>query len=180
MFCVQYWTVILQVPDSTSYLNNTVAIHMSDDDLLLIGLGYPSNFGLSCAAVTSRSATTLAACVLLIYGFVEFLVQDRITVNGGLGWDGEVCLVDEKGDAIKTYRWAATADDDPAELAARMRWQLATTLRQTPHLQVGIVQDGAPEMWKSDAGPVAFAKGRRTRGGLARSYRPAPSDGALG
>jgi hypothetical protein len=39
--------------------------------------------------VTSRSATTLAACVLFLYGLVEFLVQDRITVNAGLGWDGE-------------------------------------------------------------------------------------------
>lgn len=70
-----------------------------------------------------------------------------ITVNWRMAYIGTVCLVDEHGDAIKTYRWAATAADDPAELTARMGWQLATILRQAPQLAVGIVQDGAPEMW---------------------------------
>jgi len=70
-----------------------------------------------------------------------------MAVNWRMAYVGTVCLVDEHGDAIKTYRWAATAADDPAELTARMGRQLATILQQAPHLQVGIVQDGAPEMW---------------------------------
>ena len=70
-----------------------------------------------------------------------------MAVNWRMAYVGTVCLVDEHGDAIKTYRWATTAADDPAELTARMGWQLATILQQAPHLQTGIVQDGAPEMW---------------------------------
>lgn len=68
-------------------------------------------------------------------------------VNWRMAYIGTVCLVDKDGEAIKTYRYAATAADDPQQLTERMGWQLATLLEQAPHLEVGIVQDGAPEMW---------------------------------
>jgi hypothetical protein len=68
-------------------------------------------------------------------------------VNWRMAYVGTVCLVDKDGEAIKTYRYAATAADDPQQLTERMGWQLATLLEQSPHLTVGIVQDGAPEMW---------------------------------
>lgn len=70
-----------------------------------------------------------------------------MTVAWRMAYVGTVCLVDARGDAIKTYRWAATAADGPTVLTARMGWQLAKILQQAPHLTLAIVQDGAPEMW---------------------------------
>lgn len=70
----------------------------------------------------------------------------RFEVNWRMAYVGTVCLVDENGDAIRTYRYAASASDDPAELVRRMQAQLASVLRQAS-LSVAIVQDGAPEMW---------------------------------
>jgi hypothetical protein len=68
-------------------------------------------------------------------------------VNWRMAYIGTVCLVDEQGEALKTYRFACPAADDPTKLTDRMRWQVETILRQAPHLVAAIVQDGAPEMW---------------------------------
>lgn len=68
-------------------------------------------------------------------------------VNWRMAYIGTVCLVDEHGEALRTYRFACTAADDPTKLTERMRWQAETILRQAPHLVAAIVQDGAPEMW---------------------------------
>lgn len=68
-------------------------------------------------------------------------------VNWRMAYVGTVCLVDEYGDALKTYRFACTAADDPTTLTERMRWQVETILRRARHLVPAIVQDGAPEMW---------------------------------
>ena len=70
-----------------------------------------------------------------------------IEVNWRMAYVATVCLVDENGEALRTYRYAATADDDAAKLAQRMQYQLHSILGRAPELQVGVVQDGAPEMW---------------------------------
>jgi hypothetical protein len=81
-------------------------------------------------------------------------------VNWRMAYIGTVCLVDKDGEAIKTYRYAGTAADDPQELIERMGWQLASLLEQAPRLNVGIVQDGAPEMWSAMRGLLQRLRSR--------------------
>jgi hypothetical protein len=68
-------------------------------------------------------------------------------VNWRMAYVATVSVVDEDGETLRTVRYAATADDEPARLAQRMQHQLRSLLRRAPELVVGIVQDGAPEMW---------------------------------
>jgi hypothetical protein len=70
-----------------------------------------------------------------------------MAVNYRMAYVATVCVVDEHGEALKTYRYAATACEDPTLLAERMQGQVRSILAQRPELHVGIVQDGAPEMW---------------------------------
>jgi hypothetical protein len=70
-----------------------------------------------------------------------------IDVNYRMAYVGTVSIVDAQGHAIETRRYAAPACDDPATLARRMSSDVRALLRRCPTLNVGIVQDGAPEMW---------------------------------
>jgi hypothetical protein len=64
-----------------------------------------------------------------------------------MAYVGTVCWVDADGEALGTIRYAAPACDDPRELVEKMAADVAMALKRRPGLQVGIVQDGAPEMW---------------------------------
>lgn len=68
-------------------------------------------------------------------------------INWRMAYVGTVCFVDEYGNAVHTIRYAAAACDDPRELVGRMTLDLAAALKTRPNLPIGIVQDGAPEMW---------------------------------
>lgn len=68
-------------------------------------------------------------------------------INWRMAYVGTVCFVDENGDALATKRYAAAACDDPRELVEQMTADVAAALRRRPELNVGIIQDGAPEMW---------------------------------
>jgi len=70
-----------------------------------------------------------------------------IDVNFRMAYVGTVSIVDAQGDALATRRYAAPACDDPAPLVDRMRTDVRALLRRCPTLSVGIVQDGAHEMW---------------------------------
>jgi len=70
-----------------------------------------------------------------------------IDVNFRMAYVGTVSIVNEHGEAIITRRYAAPACDDPAPLVARMMADVRAAVRRQPSLNVGIVQDGAPEMW---------------------------------
>jgi hypothetical protein len=70
-----------------------------------------------------------------------------MAVNYRMAYVATVCVVDKHGEALKTYRYAAAACEDPALLAERMQGQVRSILTQRRELHVGIVQDGAPEMW---------------------------------
>ena len=50
---------------------------------------------------------------------------------------------------MTTRRYAAPASDDPSELVARMCADVEAAMKQAPQLEVGIVQDGAQEMWNA-------------------------------
>jgi hypothetical protein len=64
-----------------------------------------------------------------------------------MAYVGTVSYVDANGDALAVRRYAAPACDDPALLAAQMQKDVRAALRREPKLVVGVVQDGAPEMW---------------------------------
>ena len=74
-------------------------------------------------------------------------VPAPMAVNWRMAFVGTVTLVDKHSEAIAVTRYASTAEDDPSSLTARMRRQVDRALQQSPGLQMGIVQDGAPEMW---------------------------------
>jgi len=64
-----------------------------------------------------------------------------------MAYVGTVSFVDENGEALSTRRYAAADCDDPRELVEQMVADVRAALRRRPLLHVGIVQDGAPEMW---------------------------------
>jgi len=64
-----------------------------------------------------------------------------------MAYVGTVSFVDEYGEAIETRRYAAPACDDPRGLVPRLVADVEVALKREPGLAVGIVQDGAPEMW---------------------------------
>jgi hypothetical protein len=68
-------------------------------------------------------------------------------INWRMAYVGTVCFVDRNGDALRTIRYASAACDDPCELVQRMTADVHAALKRRPALNVGIVQDGAPEMW---------------------------------
>lgn len=68
-------------------------------------------------------------------------------INYRMAYVGTVCFVDAAGEAVETKRYAAAACDDPRDLVVRMAADVKTALKRRPTLDVGIVQDGAPEMW---------------------------------
>jgi hypothetical protein len=69
--------------------------------------------------------------------------------NWRMPYVGTVSLVDANGDALITRRYAVPACDDPSDVVARMCADVEAAVKQAPHLAVGIVQDGAPEMWNA-------------------------------
>jgi hypothetical protein len=77
-------------------------------------------------------------------------------VNWRMAFVGTVSFVDAQGEALHTIRYASAACDDPRDLVCRMTADVRAALKRAPTLGVGIVQDGAHEMWN------------RTREGLQR------------
>jgi hypothetical protein len=68
-------------------------------------------------------------------------------VNWRMGYVGTVSFVDALGESLRTVRYAAAACDDPRELVVKMTADVRSALKRQPDLKVGIVQDGAHEMW---------------------------------
>lgn len=64
-----------------------------------------------------------------------------------MAYVGTVSYVDENGAALRTLRYAIPACDDPASIAERMRLDVEAALKRNQTLAVGIIQDGAPELW---------------------------------
>ena len=70
-----------------------------------------------------------------------------IDVNYRMAYVATVSIVDAHGEALVTRRYAAPACDDPAMLVAKTMADVRSAVRRQPTLAVGVVQDGAPEMW---------------------------------
>ena len=75
-----------------------------------------------------------------------------VDVNWRMAYVGTVSIVDADGEALTSRRYAVPACDDPSEVVARMCADVEAAVRCAPYLEVGIVQDGAPEMWNVTRG----------------------------
>jgi hypothetical protein len=75
-----------------------------------------------------------------------------VEVNYRMGYVGTVSAIGEDGDSLQTYKYGCSADVDPAEVLKMMTDDLLHIQRKRkacrlPELPMGIIQDGAPEMW---------------------------------
>ena len=71
-----------------------------------------------------------------------------VDVNYRMAYVGTVAVLDADGEVLATRKYAIADSDDPAtQIVDRMAADVITMRRKAPTLVVGIVQDGAPEMW---------------------------------
>jgi hypothetical protein len=70
-----------------------------------------------------------------------------VEVNYRMAYVGTVAFHDCCGEELATRCYAAGADEGPADIVRRMMADLRHAVRQVPRLAVGIIQDGAPELW---------------------------------
>ena len=73
--------------------------------------------------------------------------KSGFVVRYRMGYVGTVCITDASCEPLVTRRYAAPAHEDPDRLIERMMDDLEHALLQKPTLNIGIVQDNAPEMW---------------------------------
>lgn len=64
-----------------------------------------------------------------------------------MAYVGTVSCVDAAGEALVTRRYAASAQEGPAAILARMMADVRRAREQAVRLPVGVLQDGAPELW---------------------------------
>lgn len=70
-----------------------------------------------------------------------------IDVNYHMAYVGTVSITNQYGEGLVTRRYAASPDEGPDEVVHGMMADVRNALRRNGSLRVGIVQDGAPEMW---------------------------------
>jgi hypothetical protein len=63
-----------------------------------------------------------------------------------MAYVGTVSVVDAHGEALRTWRFGATAEEGSEEIVRRMMAEVGH-LRRQKRMPVAIVQDGAPELW---------------------------------
>ena len=99
-----------------------------------------------------------------------------VEVNYRMGYVGTVNLSGEDGESVQTYRYGCSADVDPENILKMMTDDLIQIQSQRkashlPPLPMGIVQDGAPEMWNLVESAVAKAMpGERFEKGIDRFH----------
>lgn len=71
----------------------------------------------------------------------------KVLVRYRMAYVATFCITDEACDPLVTRRYAVPAHEGPDRLLARMKADLERALQQEPKLTIGVVQDGAPEMW---------------------------------
>jgi len=78
-----------------------------------------------------------------------------VEVNYRMAYVGTLCVVDADGRALVTRRYGIAGDMDPNEILQSLRADLSHALQQDPTLPVGLVQDGAPDMWNLTRGMLS-------------------------
>lgn len=71
----------------------------------------------------------------------------RVDVTYHMAYMGTVGITDQDSDVLIVRRYAASPNEGPDEVVYSMMADVRNALRRDAHLNVGIVQDGAPEMW---------------------------------
>jgi hypothetical protein len=89
-----------------------------------------------------------------------------IDVNYRMAYVGTVSMVDDDGESLVTRRYAASNEEGPDGILTRMMADVIRAREQAPDIHVGLMQDGAPEMWnltrsalKNIAGVVKWQEG---------------------
>ena len=77
---------------------------------------------------------------------------DPVVVNYRMGYVGTVSVIGIDGESIQTHKYGCSADVDPIRILKNMTDDLAHIQAKRkaaglPRLPMGIIQDGAPEMW---------------------------------
>lgn len=70
-----------------------------------------------------------------------------VDVKYRMAYAGTVSFVDEDGEFLATRKYAATHHEGPDGIVDRMIADVRAAKLREPTLHVGLVQDGAPEMW---------------------------------
>lgn len=70
-----------------------------------------------------------------------------VDVKYHMAYVGTVSLVDKDGESLITRRYAVSGDENPEQVTARMMADVRRAREQNARLPVGVLQDGAPEMW---------------------------------
>ena len=71
-----------------------------------------------------------------------------MNINYRMAYVGTISFHDADGTALATRRYTAAAHESPTDCLVRpMMADLRHALRQVPALAVGVIQDGAPELW---------------------------------
>lgn len=68
-------------------------------------------------------------------------------INWRMAYVGTFSVVNENGEALTTRRYSIPACDDPSVLVKQLIADIRAARRRDPGLNVGTVQDGAPELW---------------------------------
>lgn len=72
-----------------------------------------------------------------------------VDVNYRMAYVGTVSFVDKDGEELVTRRYTALPDAEPDEVLSKVMKDVRNGLRQDRGLKVGVVQDGAPELWNA-------------------------------
>jgi hypothetical protein len=72
-----------------------------------------------------------------------------VDVNYRMAYVGTVSVVDSTGEELVTRRYTALPDAEPDEVVNKLMADVRNALSQDDTLPVGILQDGAPELWNA-------------------------------
>lgn len=73
--------------------------------------------------------------------------ETGVCVRYRMAYAGTVALTDREGNVLRSWRYANPAHEGPLQLVRRMMNDLRRALEAKPNLHIGVVQDGAPELW---------------------------------
>jgi hypothetical protein len=73
--------------------------------------------------------------------------EGRCVVRYRMAYVGTVCFTNNEAEPVRTRRYAVPAHSGPNGIVRRMLADIRNALQKRPGLHIGIVQDGAPELW---------------------------------
>jgi len=73
---------------------------------------------------------------------------DPVDVNYHMDYVATFCLVDSSGENLVTRKYSATHQEGPDGIVKQLIADVRNAIRLRPDLNVGVVQDGAAELWK--------------------------------